>query len=185
MMTGGFSRPVARRSAIAALVFLLSAADLTALTRTGPIHVDEAWMLNRGFMVGPLYGEYLRTGVAGPGWDSALWQPRKPPLGNVIIATGLWLGRIAPPERPYGYDWRHDYDWNVAHRDDVRLPPAAALRAGRSLIPWFAARSGSGLLGVRRPPLVLGHVLWMTAAWSAGEAVGYLYGPGDAEQHWR
>jgi 4-amino-4-deoxy-L-arabinose transferase-like glycosyltransferase len=139
MMAGAFSKPLAWRGVIGTLVFLLSAADLTALSRSGPIHVDEAWMLNRGFMVGPLYGAYLRTGVAGPEWDSPLWQPRKPPLGNVIIATGLWLGRIAPPERPYRYDWRHDYEWNVEHRDDVRLPPAAALHAGRSLVPWFAA----------------------------------------------
>src|SRR6185436_286509 len=139
MIGDAFSRPSVKRGALAALVFVLVGADLTVQSRTLPIHVDEAWMLNRGFMAGRLYGEYLRTGVTGPGWDSELWQPRKPPLGNLVIGAGLWLGGIAPPELPYRYDWRRDYEWNVQHRDVVRLPPEAALRAGRSLVPWFAA----------------------------------------------
>jgi 4-amino-4-deoxy-L-arabinose transferase-like glycosyltransferase len=139
MVADALSSLTVRRGMLAALVFVLVGADLTVESRTAQIHVDEAWMLNRGFMVGRLYGEYLRTGVRSPEWDSELWQPRKPPLGNMVIAAGLWLGGMVPPELPYRYDWRRDYEWNVEHRDAVRLPPEAALRAGRMLVPWFAA----------------------------------------------
>lgn len=133
------STPAARRRVGAVLIFLVAAIDLTALTRSSPIHVDEAWMLNRGFMVGPLYREYLRTGTLGPAWDSWLWQPRKPPFGNMVIAAGLWLDGAARPRRPYRYDWKHDRAWNVAHREQVNLPPQAVLRAGRRLVPLFSA----------------------------------------------
>lgn len=138
-MTGMLSSLRTRRRATALLVFLASATDLTVLSRDAPIHVDEAWMLNRGFMAAPLYRQYLRTGKTGPGWDSWLWQPRKPPLGNVVIGLGLWLGGRATPDRPYRYDWRHDHAWNIEHRDTVNLPPAGALRAGRMLVPVFSA----------------------------------------------
>jgi len=35
------------------------------------------------------------------------------------------------------------------------------------------------------PLRVFGHALWMSVAWSAGEGLGYLRGPGDAEKAWR
>jgi 4-amino-4-deoxy-L-arabinose transferase-like glycosyltransferase len=133
------STPAGRRHVVALLIFLASAIDLTVLTRSVPIHVDEAWMLNRGFMVGPLYRDYLRTGALGPAWDSWVWQPRKPPFGNMVIAAGLWLGGAAPSRRPYRYDWKHDHAWNVEHREQVNLPPQAVLQAGRSLVPLFSA----------------------------------------------
>jgi hypothetical protein len=31
----------------------------------------------------------------------------------------------------------------------------------------------------------LPHLAWMSAAWSLGESVGYLLGPGRAEEAWR
>jgi hypothetical protein len=31
----------------------------------------------------------------------------------------------------------------------------------------------------------LPHLAWMSAAWSLGESVGYLLGPGRAEESWR
>jgi 4-amino-4-deoxy-L-arabinose transferase-like glycosyltransferase len=176
-MVGATSARPTVRGVLAALVFVVVGADLTMQSRTVPIHVDEAWMLNRGFMVRRLYGEYLRTGVRGPEWDSEVWQARKPPLGNMVIAAGLWLGGVAPPELPYRYDWRRDYEWNVRHRDAVRLPPDAALHAGRTLVPWFAAAattavfllaagiggSGGGLVAAvvfAANPLVRSHGSW-------------------------
>jgi len=65
----------------AAGVFAFAARGFTARTFTEPLQNDEPAMINRGFMAGPLYQSYLRTGRVGPGWYSATWQPRKEPLG--------------------------------------------------------------------------------------------------------
>jgi 4-amino-4-deoxy-L-arabinose transferase-like glycosyltransferase len=132
-----------QRGVIAAVILLLAAADLTVQSRSARIHVDEAWMLNRGFLAGPLYRAYLRTGTVSVHWSSTVWQPRKPPLGNVIIGLGLWLGDIPMPAKPYAYDYRHDQRWNVEHH--INLPPPRALRAGRSLVPLFSAAATSAV----------------------------------------
>ena len=145
-MARAFSQAAFYRGVIAAVVFFLAAVDLTQLSRSSPIHVDEAFMLNRGFLAGPLYRSYWQTGVVSPHWESLVWQPRKPPLGNVIIGLGLWWGNISMPAKPYGYNWRHDYRWNVEH--GVNLPPERALRAGRSLVPFFAAAATTAVFSL-------------------------------------
>ncbi len=55
------------------------------------------------------------------------------------------------------------------------LPFALLYRCWRS-----AARAG-----VQRPGPALAHAFGLACAWSLGEAAGYLFGPGDAERHWR
>jgi 4-amino-4-deoxy-L-arabinose transferase-like glycosyltransferase len=115
-------------------VFLLATADLARESRLAGLHVDEPRMLNRGFMAGRLYREYVTTGVASDEWLSEVWQPRKPPLGNVIVAAGLWLDGAIPPAAPYQYDWLHDERWNAEHG---QVPAPEVLRAGRRLVPFF------------------------------------------------
>jgi hypothetical protein len=124
------------RAVIALALFCLAAADLTAKSRTAQLHVDEPNMINRGFLAPQLYAHYLRTGSLLPGWNGWIWQPRKAPLGKVIVGAALWLGNAAPPAAPYSYDWWHDYRWNAARG---RLPDPAVLTAGRQLVPLFAA----------------------------------------------
>ena len=116
-------------------VFLLATVDLAREGRVAGLHVDEPRMLNRGFMAGRLYREYVTTGVASNAWLSEVWQPRKPPLGNVIVAAGLWLDGATPPAAPYEYDWLHDERWN-AERGQVPTPEV--LQAGRRFVPLFA-----------------------------------------------
>jgi hypothetical protein len=75
----------------------------------------------------------------------------------------------------------------------LRLPPGRKLeRYGRALLapllPMVLASRGLRAfwrLQVPRPARVLRHVAWMSAAWSLGEAAGYLLGPGDAESLWK
>jgi len=130
------------RRLVAAAVFLLVGADLTRQSRDAPLHVDEPRMLNRGFMAGRLYRDYLRTGSVSSEWLGEAWQARKPPLGNVIVGLGLWLGRAEPPAAPYEYDWLHDYAWNAARG---QVPSAEVLRAGRRLVPWLSAAAAAAL----------------------------------------
>jgi hypothetical protein len=56
----------------------------------------------------------------------------------------------------------------------VGLPALLGLRCAR--VAWRA--------GAPRWPGALVHVAWMSAAWSLGEAVGCLWGPGEAERLW-
>lgn len=55
-----------------------------------------------------------------------------------------------------------------------------------ALPPLMLARCVASLKrsGVSQPLPVLAHALWMSLCWSAGEALGYLAGPGDAERDW-
>jgi hypothetical protein len=98
-------RPVTARAVVGALVFVVAAVDLSATARQDAtwMHVDEPRMLNRGFMAPGLYADVVRTGTVGPAWESEAWQPRKPPLGNLAIALGLWLGGAERPPEPYDY----------------------------------------------------------------------------------
>ncbi|HJQ85013.1 MAG TPA: hypothetical protein VKA21_13100 [Candidatus Binatia bacterium] len=115
---------------------MLSTADFARESRVAPLHVDEPRMLNRGFMAGRLYREYLATGRLDPGWEGEVWQARKPPLGNLIVAAALRLGGATPPPEPYRYDWLHDYAWNA---ERGQAPSDEVVRAGRLLTPLFAA----------------------------------------------
>lgn len=57
-------------------------------------------------------------------------------------------------------------------------PLLAALMVGRGV---RALRMGAPA-GLRK---ALPHLVWMSSAWSLGESVGYVLGPGNAEEHWR
>jgi len=54
-MARAFSQAALHRGVIAVVVFLLAPVDLTQLSCFAPVHVDEAFTLNRGFPTGPLY----------------------------------------------------------------------------------------------------------------------------------
>lgn len=126
-------------------VFLLSTGDLYRQSRVVGLHVDEPRMLNRGFMAGRLYREYVTTGVASDEWLSEIWQPRKPPLGNLIIGAGLWLGGATPPATPYEYDWLKDERWNAARG---QVPAPEVLYAGRRLVPAFAGAAAVAIFSL-------------------------------------
>ncbi len=63
-----------------------------------------------------------------------------------------------------------------------------ALRAATSpllaIVLAVRAAAGARAEGVPRTPATLAHTFLMSAAWSMGEAVGYLFGAGGSERHW-
>lgn len=64
-----------------------------------------------------------------------------------------------------------------------RLARAATTPLLAATLVLRAARALDGA-GSRWVPCVP-HLAWMSAAWSLGESVGYLFGPGRAEEAWR
>lgn len=124
------------RVIVAGVIFLVAAVDMTTQRTTARVHNDEPVMLNRGFMAGRLYRDYLRTGICAREWDSKAWFPAREPLGKAIVGLGLWLGGAEPPAVPYDYQGWRGYRWNLEHG---RLPPPEVLSAGRLLIPLFSA----------------------------------------------
>jgi len=124
------------RVIVAGVIFLLAAVDMTTQRTTARVHDDEPVMLNRGFMAGRLYRDYLRSGTCTREWDSKTWFPAREPLGKAIVGLGLWVGGAQPPAVPYDYQGWRGYRWNLEHG---RVPPPEVLRAGRLLIPLFSA----------------------------------------------
>jgi hypothetical protein len=116
------------------MVFTAATVDLavTARRETTVMHVDEPPMLNRGFLAPHLYAEVLDTRAVGPLWSGALWQPRKPPLGKLLIALGLRLGGAERPAELYDY-------WPGRPDSLNRVPTPEVLHAGRLLVPLCAA----------------------------------------------
>lgn len=54
-----------------------------------------------------------------------------------------------------------------------------------AIVLTFRAARAAHAEDLPRIPATLAYALIMSAAWSSGEAVGYLFGPGESERHWK